>query len=152
MGICIAKKNKEKSANLIRLIKIENENAIAKPLTLIEIQSKILNTWFKMNKMLNQLKSCERTVQIIQLRKAINQILISQRMNHPIDEVAVGIVLELMEKIAFKIDELIREQLLTEEVSTKFYQFYTQIAELSMEYSNWKNNSITDKTQLWSFI
>lgn len=36
MGICVTKANKDKPKNLIRLIKIENENTIPKPFTLIE--------------------------------------------------------------------------------------------------------------------
>ncbi|CAD8114685.1 unnamed protein product [Paramecium sonneborni] len=152
MGICVTKTNKEKPANLIRLIKIENENTIPKSLTLFEIQTKTLNTWFKMDEMLNQLVSCKRTIKIIQFKKTINQILMAYKINNPMNDVTLGLVLELMEKIAFLIEELIREELLTKEVSTKFYQFYTQIVELSLEYSNWKNNSTTDKTQLSSFI
>lgn len=41
------------------------------------------------------------------------------------NDVTIGLLLELMEKQAFQIEELIREELLSEKVSTKFYQFYT---------------------------
>lgn len=33
--------------------------------------------------------------------------------------------MEHMEKIAFEIEELIREELLIEEIANKFYRFYT---------------------------
>ncbi|CAD8054493.1 unnamed protein product [Paramecium primaurelia] len=148
MGICVTKTNKDKPSNLIRLIKIENENTIPKPFTLIEFQTKILSTWYRMDQMLTKLISCDRTLPIILLEKAINQILMGQSTNPLMNDVTIGLILELMEKLAFQIEELIREELLTEEVSTKFYQSYTQIAELSLEYSNWRNNSTTDKTQL----
>ncbi|CAK70532.1 unnamed protein product (macronuclear) [Paramecium tetraurelia] len=152
MGICFAKTKKDKPSNLIRLIKIENENTVPKPFTLAEFQTKILTTWYRMDILLSSLVTCDRTLQIILLQKAINQILMGQSPNHQMNDVIIGILLELMEKLAFQIEELIREELLSEEVSTKFYQSYTQIAQLSMEYSNWKNNSTTEKTQAWSFI
>lgn len=67
-------------------------------------------------------------------------------------ETTTGKIIDHMEKIAFEIEEIVREGLLIEEVSKKFSTFHTQIIELSMEYFNWKNNSQADGTQVSSFI
>lgn len=48
-------------------------------------------------------------------------ILLSQANNRlPLEESITGKIIEHMEKIAFEIDEIVREELLIEEVSMKF--------------------------------
>ncbi|CAD8180831.1 unnamed protein product [Paramecium pentaurelia] len=152
MGLCITKPITKQPKSLIRLIKVENENYNSKPTTLPDLQAKILQLWMKVEKKLNKLVHCERTYKILELKKQIQNILNKQKNASIISEITTGIIVEHMEKIAFEIEELIREELLVEEIANKFYQFYTQILELSLEFYNWKNIQNADKTQVSSFI
>ncbi|CAD8201138.1 unnamed protein product [Paramecium octaurelia] len=151
MGLCITKPITKQPKSLIRLIKVENENYNPKPTTLPDLQAKILQLWVKVEKKLNKLVHCERTHKILELKKQIQNIL-SKSKSTTIPEITIGIVVEHMEKIAFEIEELIREELLVEDIANKFYRFYTQILELSLEFYNWKNVQNADKTQVSSFI
>ncbi|CAD8095753.1 unnamed protein product [Paramecium sonneborni] len=152
MGLCSTKPITKQPKSLIRLIKVENENYHSKPATLPDLQAKILKLWGKVEKKLNKLVHCERTHQILELKKQIQNILYKQKNALTFSEITTGIIVGLMEKIAFEIEELIREELLIEEITNKFQQFYTQILELTLEYHNWKNFQNTDKTQISSFI
>ncbi|CAK89618.1 unnamed protein product (macronuclear) [Paramecium tetraurelia] len=154
MGICITKPNTKNPQSLIRLIKVENENQNSKPTTLPELYDKILEIWMMLEKKLNKLVNCQRTENILELKKQIRNILNQQKSNAAasVSEVTIGIIVNHMEKIAFEIEELIREDLLNEDNSNKFKQFYTQILELSLEYYNWKNIQNADVTQVQSFI
>ncbi|CAD8066354.1 unnamed protein product [Paramecium primaurelia] len=152
MGLCITKPITKKPKSLIRLIKVENENQNSKPTTLPDLYQKILQLWVMVEKKLNKLVHCDRTHNILELKKQIQNILNKQKNNVAISEITIGIIVNRMEKIAFGIEELIREELLNEEIANKFKQFYTQILELSLEYHNWKNIQNTDKTQVQSFI
>ncbi|CAD8096498.1 unnamed protein product [Paramecium sonneborni] len=152
MGLCITKPITKQPKSLIRLIKVENENYNSKPATLPDLQAKILQLWVKVEKKLNKLIHCERTQQILEFKRLIQNILQKQKNALSFSEITTGIIIGYMEKIAFEIEELIREELLIEEIANKFQQFYTQILELSLEYHNWKNFQNTDKTQVSSFI
>ncbi|CAD8195218.1 unnamed protein product [Paramecium octaurelia] len=154
MGLCITKPNTKNPQSLIRLIKVENENYNSKPITLPELYDKILEIWAMLEKKLNKLVHCQRTQNILELKKQIQHILSKQKNNVAVSvsEITIGIIVNHMEKIAFEIEELIREELLSEDISNKFKQLYTQILELSLEYYNWKNIQNADITQVQSFI
>lgn len=76
-------------------------------------------------KKLNKLVHCERTQNILQLKKQIQNIMNKQKNNIAISELTIEIIVNRMEKIAFGIDELIREESFDEEITNKFKQFYT---------------------------
>lgn len=75
MGLCITKPITKQPKSLIRLIKVENENYNSKPITLPDLQVKILSLWVKVEKKLNKLVHCERTHKILELKKQIQNIL-----------------------------------------------------------------------------